>query len=1017
MKRLQPTPPDAAMPIDLEALRERLRGQDGPTYWRSLDELANTPAFENFLEKEFPRWAPIWQEAVDRRSVLKLMAASMALAGLTACGAQPPETIEPYVNMPEGMVPGQPRYYATASLVGGYAHGLLVQSREGRPVKIEGNPDHPATRGACDVFSQASVLSVYDPDRSDSVLRGGQISSVGGWLDALAEARAGWDDGGGAGLCLLTETVTSPSRAAQIRAMQQRWPQMRWFVHEPAASDAPIAGAALATGRRLQPRYRFDRARCVLSIDADFLGRMPGFLSYARDFAANRRPTREHPEMSRLYALESTPSITGASADHRRPVAADELLDVTRALASALGLDAGAVDNISIDKAWLQAVADDLRSNGSRALVIAGEHLPTELQALVIAINDTLGALGQTMVFQQPVAASDGAPALAALAEAIRADQVRTLVVMDANPVYSAPADLDFTTLYDRVALRIHYGGHVDETAERSHWHVNATHALESWDDARAFDGTTSIVQPLIEPLHGGHSALEFLIGLADGVSGDARELLQRYWRRARPQDFDAAWRRWLQRGVVPDSAAAEVTAAPRGGWQAALAQVTQKTRRPETLTLQFSADPAVWDGRHANNGWLQELPRPLTKLTWGQAALISPALAERRQLKQGDVVRLTLEGRRLKVPVYVLPGQPDRAITLSLGYGRTAAGRIGNGVGASAYALRASGSPWVRTGVELQATGRQQGLATTQHHHAMEGRDLIRATALADFVEHPDFAKREPPDKSLYPEPWPRGEPAEHQWGMSIDLNACIGCNACTIACQAENNIPVVGQAEVLRGHDMHWIRIDRYFEGQPEAPRMIFQPVPCMHCENAPCEYVCPVEATQHSAEGLNEMIYNRCVGTRYCSQNCPYKVRRFNWFNYTDENAAHPTPAAANNPDVTVRSRGVMEKCTYCVQRINAAKITAARSDAPDNGRIADGAIVTACQQACPTDAIVFGDIADPATAVSKAKASPLDYGLLTDLNTRPRTTYLAAVRNPNPAIAEDEGSDRKVGDAAG
>lgn len=1016
MRRLEPASPDDAAPIDLDGIRERLRSQEGPTYWRSLDELARTPAFEQFLEKEFPRWAPLWEQAVDRRSVLKLMAASMALAGLSACGAQPPETIVPYVNMPEGMVPGRPRYYATASVVGGYAHGLLVQSREGRPIKVEGNPDHPATRGACDVFSQASVLSVYDPDRSDSVRRAGETSSIGTLLAALEAKRAQWDADGGAGLCVLTDTVTSPSRAARLRSMRERWPNLRWFVHDAGASDNAVEGARIATGERLEARYRLDRAATIVAVDADFLGRMPGFLRHARNFAVRRTPSTDAPVMSRLYAIESTPSITGANADHRRHVAADDIPGVLAALAQALGLETGGAANTAIDREWIAAVAEDLRSAGSDALVIPGDTLDPGAQALAIAINERLGALGNTVVFQQPAAATRTAQPLAALVEAVNAGTVDTLICMDTNPLYSAPGDLDFAAVYERIPLRIHYGIYYDETARRSHWHVPATHALESWDDARAFDGTVTIVQPLIEPLHGSFSPLQFLAGVAEGVIGDAHDLLIAHWRAWRGDGVESDWRRWLQIGRVEDTAFEPVTPAVSGDWRAALAE-PGRPKPDDSLVLQFRADPAVWDGRYANNGWLQELPRPLTKLTWGNAALISPKLAEARGLKQGDVVRIAVAERAIEVPVYVLPGQPDHAVTLNLGYGRTAAGRIGDGVGVSVYALRASDSPWHRAGATLEATGRHQGLASTQHHHAMEGRDLIRATDLETFRKKPDFAQHAPPEKSLYPEPWPRGEPAKRQWGMSIDLNACIGCNACITACQAENNIPVVGETEVRRGHAMHWIRIDRYFEGQPEAPSLVFQPVPCMHCENAPCEYVCPVEATQHSAEGLNEMIYNRCVGTRYCSQNCPYKVRRFNWFDYTGEGADHPRPEPANNPDVTVRSRGVMEKCTYCVQRINAATIAAARSDAPNGGEIADGDISTACQQACPTDAIVFGDIADPASQVSREKQSPLDYSLLGDLNTRPRTTYKAAVRNPNPAIAQRGGAFKEAGHAEG
>ncbi len=987
-------------PGDLDTLRKKLAGtEDGPRYWRSLDELASTEAFDDYLHRELPRWAPLWQQAVDRRSVLKLMAASVAMAGFAGCENWPPEKIVPYVNRPENVTLGESSYYATATSIAGYAHGILAKSREGRPIKVEGNPDHPATRGACDVFSQASILSLYDPDRSGAVRHTTESGSFAGFLGALAHKRRQWNKNGGAGLCLLTGTLTSPSQIAALADMQKRWPQMRRFVHEPGASDAPIKGARMAFGRSLEPRYRFERAQVVCSLDADFLGSLPGYLRYASDFMSLRRVSEENPNMNRLYSIDSTPGITSAAADHRKHVRGDRIESVARALAKALGLKVETGPDSGIDPRWMAALAEDLKAHHGKALVLAGPHLPPAVHALVHAINGALGAPGKSVVYQEPVTDDHAVGSLADLTSAIEAGNVDTLIMMDRNPVYTAAADLHFARRLRTVPLRIHWGLYYDETARYAHWHIPATHVLETWGDIRAYDGTASIIQPLITPLYGGRSALQMLHGIAEGTERDAHILLQDHWRRQRPDAFDDQWPRWLRKGVVPDTRAREVDVSRAGDL---LANLPKPDSLNDGLLLQLRPDPSVWDGRYANNGWLQELPKPLTKLTWGNAALLSPALAGKHKLRQGDVIRLTVSGRSVRVPVYILPGQPDHAVTLSLGYGRTHVGRVGNDVGVNAYRLRTTEAPWMLFGLTIQATGEHRALATTQKHHATEGREQIRAATLDTFRNDPDFAqkKKDKPGVSLYPEPYARSRVSDYQWGMSIDLNTCIGCNACITACQVENNIPVVGENEVARGHEMHWIRVDRYFEGQPQEPRMIFQPVPCMHCENAPCEYACPTGATQHSAEGLNEMVYQRCIGTRDCSQNCPYKVRRFNWFQYTGPGANYPTPPPAQNPSVTVRARGVMEKCTYCVQRISAAKIEMAKTDEP----IPDGRIVTACQQACPTDAIVFGNVADPTTEVSKAKANSRDYPMHGDLNTRPRTTYLAAVRNPNPAIEE-------------
>ncbi|MEX2577326.1 MAG: TAT-variant-translocated molybdopterin oxidoreductase [Halofilum sp. (in: g-proteobacteria)] len=999
--------------VDLARIRESLASTSGARYWRSLEELAQTEEFGAFLADEFPAIARLWERPVSRRTTLKLMAASMALAGLTACGRQPTEHIVPYTYMPEHVVPGRPRFYATSALIGGYAHGVLAESHEGRPTKLEGNPDHPATLGALDARAQASVLSLYDPDRSSGIRERGDPSGIGSLLTELGERRRAWNADGGAGLAILTGTVTSPSETAAIGHLLERWPQARWYTHEPVDRDGVHAGTRLLHGRPLEPVYHFDRAAVVLSLDADFLQSQPGFLRHARDFAARRRPRDREGDLARLYAVESTPSITGAYADHCRRLAHPRIEACARQLARAFNLGVTAPLENAARPAWMTSLAADLRQHGAQAVLVPGDQQPAAVHAIAHAINHALGCVGRTVEFIEPVSGNIASSAeeadagsLATLTRRMHGGEVDSLIVLESNPVYTAPADLAFAEAYRQVPWRLHWGLYQDETAELSHWHVPAAHALESWADARAHDGTAGLIQPLIEPLQGGRTALQMLSAIETSAEANARELLRQHWRQRRGglDDFEAFWRRALHDGVVPDSAATPVRTRPRADW---LADLPAPAAAPSELLLQFRPDPALWDGADANNGWLQELPQPLTKITWDNAALVSPALAEARGLDTGDEIELAVDDRRVRFPVYVLPGQPRDAVTVHLGHGRERAGRIGNGVGRNAYALRSSERPWSAP-VSLTATGDQHELATTQSHHSIEGRHMIRAADLATYREQPDFAHHvgehvPAPEESLYPEPWPAEREPRHAWSMVIDLSACIGCNACVTACQAENNIPVVGADEVRRGREMHWIRIDRYFEGALDGPNMVFQPVTCMHCENAPCEYVCPVEATQHSADGLNEMIYNRCIGTRYCSQNCPYKVRVFNWFDYTSEQAKFPAPRPLNNPDVTVRAQGVMEKCTYCVQRIRSVQQRAGVEDRA----VADGELQTACQQACPTQAIVFGDRMNPASQVSRLSEHPLNYAMLAELNTRPRTTYLAAVRNPNPALDEEEG----------
>lgn len=986
-------------PQDIAALRRKLSGQKGRQYWRSLEELADTPGFQALLEEEFPRLAPLVEGRVSRRGMLGLMAASMALAGVTGCKPQPEEAIAPYVNRPEDLVPGRPLWFASALPLDGYARGVLVKTFEGRPVKIEGNPQHPASLGATDSIAQAEILGLYDPDRSDSVLHRGVGSSYSAFLEQLAERRQRWRGGEGR-LCLLTGPVSSPSQRALIARLRRRYPRLAWYQHEPLSRRAVYRGTEQAFGEPLEPRYRLDRATVVLDLDADFLGSGPAKLRHARHAMTRRRPDRDGGFGNRLYTVESTPTITGASSDHRLSLPAVDIARFAAALAARLDVP-GATKQpppAGVDERWLNALAEDLRHAGAGALVIAGETQPADLHRLAHAINAHLGGIGNTVEYGEPVlAAGDGA--LSDLATAMEQGQVDGLLMLGVNPVYSAPPALAFEKKLASVPFTVHCGQYADETGRAARWHLPAAHPLEAWDDARAFDGSVSLMQPTVVPLHGGLTAQQVLSAFDGAYRTSALSVLRDYWAsRYGGEDFDHHWRTALREGMVPNTASA--TRRPRLR-DDALADLSLPDEAG--LQLQWRAHPTLHDGHYANNGWLQELPCPLTQLTWDSAVLVAPALAEQYRLRDGQVVSLTLHDRTLDAPVRIQPGQPARAVTLYLGQGRRAAGRIGDDVGINAYHLLPGEHVYHAAGLRLEVQTESRPLASTQTHHVLSGRDVLREATLEEFLAEPDFAQPEEEEApiSLYPEYQYEGA----AWGMSIDLNSCIGCNACMTACQAENNIPIVGKEEVERGHEMHWIRVDRYFAGPPDDPAIRFQPVPCMHCEKAPCEYVCPVEATQHNSEGLNDMIYNRCVGTRYCSQNCPYKVRRFNWYHYTSRAAELATPAQAHNPRVTVRSRGVMEKCTYCVQRINQA-----HSDARNEGRaIEDGEVTTACQQVCPSQAIVFGDLNDPDSAVNREKASPLNYAMLANLNTRPRTTYLAAVRNPNPAITDQDAED--------
>lgn len=992
------------IPLDLAAIRDRLDTTRGPHYWRSLEELAATDEFREFLHREFPEQAADWPDPVSRRRFLHLMGASLALTGLNACTRQPAEKIVPYVRAPEGLVPGKPLFFATAMPLGGFAHGVEVESHEGRPTNIEGNPKHPASLGATHAFTQASVLTLYDPDRSQVVINVRRISTWGTVFAAISPQLETQRLRKGQGLRVLTETVTSPTMAYQLRGLLDVFPEAKWHQYEPVNRDYLYAGARRAFGENVTTQYRFDQAQIILALDADYLACGPPSVRYAHDFAARRRVRDGQTAMNRLYAVESTPSITGAMADHRLTLRAHEVADFAYAVARELGVvDLGDRGASMLHPQWLQAVVSDLQKQRGASLVIAGEQQPPLVHALAHAMNHALGNVGTTVFYTDPVEARsvDQMGSLRELVADMQAGLVDLLVILGGNPVYQAPAELRFSEHLSKVKLRVHLGLYEDETAELCHWHIPETHYLETWSDARAFDGTVTIMQPLIAPLYGGKSAHELLAALMGQPDRSSYSIVRDYWRgQLPPEDFERFWRTALHEGLIANTALPPREVA-YGGLRIEDGDLpSPPPDRRSSMDLLLRPDPTIWDGRFANNGWLQELPKPLTKLTWDNAALISPATAQRLGLRNEDVVELRYQGRTVRAPIWVVPGQADDAVTVHLGYGRWRTGRVGRDAGFNAYALQTSMAPWGDSGLELRKTGERYPLASTQQHQTMEGRNLVRVGTLSQYLAHPEFvhemAHEPPPDLTLYPPHEYKG----YAWGMAIDLNACIGCNACVVACQAENNIPIVGKSQVTVGRAMHWLRIDRYYKGGVDDPDTYFQPVLCMHCENAPCEVVCPVAATAHDDEGLNVMVYNRCVGTRYCSNNCPYKVRRFNFFQYTDDHT--PVLKLLRNPDVTVRSRGVMEKCTYCVQRISAARIQAEK----DHRVIRDGELVTACQASCPTKAIVFGNINDLNSRVSKLKGTQLNYGLLTDLNTRPRTTYLARLRHPHPDLAQHE-----------
>ncbi|MCF7801900.1 MAG: TAT-variant-translocated molybdopterin oxidoreductase [Candidatus Marinimicrobia bacterium] len=1001
----------------IKALQQTTPAGD-KAYWASLDQIENTPEFQQMVQREFPEGASELNDPMSRRRFINLMGASMALAGLVSC-RRPVEKIIPYVVQPEEVTPGVLQRYATTMPFGLSAYGVTVESHEGRPTKVDGNQLHPATEGSANAFMQASILGLYDPDRSQLVQHNGRSAT---WDEFVAAWRKLYEDykrTGGKGLALLSESFASPTLYRLKKDFEKTFPNATWVTYEPVSDENIFAGIEAATGQTQMPVHDYAKAEVVLSLDSDFLLMESENLTASRGFSNRRRVEKETDKMNRLYVVEPAFTITGGMADHRLRLQARQVGAFTAALAvelRKLGLDVadestlGDYANHNFDKRWLRALARDLFNNRGKGLIVAGRRQPAAVHALVFALNRALGNVGKTVAYRNfKDAAAPSTKSLTELTGFLQKGAVETLVILGGNPAYSAPADLALDKALGKAKHVIHLGHGMDETGGLAEWHLPQSHYLESWGDARSADGTLSVIQPLIDPLFDSRNAIEVLALINTGSLPKAYELVRETWRSLVNGAFEAEWRRVLHDGVLAGSAVKGSRPALSRNFSAYLKNnpFPADSADPANMEVVFTASTHTWDGRFANIGWLQELPDPNTKLTWDNAALMSHSTAEKLGVKNEDLVSLNLDGRQVSLPVWIMPGQADWTVVVALGFGRTKAGRIGNYVGQNTFQLRTSKALHFAAGLTVTPTKGTYALACTQDFHGMDAEKLasgaiqkrlptiFKEATLDQYRAQPDFAeqKLEFPNNSMW-EDWKYD--TGYQWGMSIDLNVCTGCNACAIACQSENNIPVVGKAQVAKGREMHWLRLDRYYSGDLDAPEMVFEPVGCQHCEMAPCEQVCPVAATSHDEEGLNVMTYNRCVGTRYCSNNCPYKVRRFNFFNYTKD-----TPEVvqmAMNPDVTVRFRGVMEKCTYCLQRINRGKQMAKK----ENRTLRDGEVVSACQQTCPTDAIVFGNINDPESRVSQLKNQNRDFGLLAELNTRPRTSYLAKLRNPNPQL---------------
>lgn len=975
---------------------KEMQKNNGKEYWRSLDQIADTPEFRSFLEREFPENASEMTNPVTRRNFLGLMGASIAFAGLVSC-RKPVQKIVPYVKAPEDMIPGIPKYYASTATLGSHAYGVLVESHGGRPTKIEGNEKHPSSLGKTNAFLQAEVLNVYDPDRAKSVSNEGTDAQ---WSDFVAfwkEKHSQFTESRGEGLAVISGEFSSPTLHRLYETFKSVFPKASWVIDEPVSYKNVYQGLETATGKRVRAKHHFDKAKVVLSIDNDFLGLEQESITGNKGFAKGRKVETEKDEMNRLYIVESSFSVTGSMSDHRKRLSQNQIERFVRQIASALGVLTNASENV-VDPAWVNALVKDLKKNPGKSIVVAGHRQTAATHSIVFAINESLSNNGNTVTYHSdPYLVHDGD----SIADVIKnASKLDTVIVLGSNPVYNSTAGQNFGEAYKKIKNRITLSLYKDETAALSTWHIHQAHFLESWGDAVAVDGTISTIQPLIQPLYNGKTNTEVLNLITSAEDKDCHDILNETWQDIlKTKTLAKNWRRILHDGVHAENKSLITVKADGQAINNLVksSDISATSLSKDNLEIVFYPSAKTYDGRYVNNGWLQEAPDPVTKISWDNAALISPKTAEELGVKTRDLVFINVGGKELEIVAHVLPGQADYVVSLEVGMGRKDYGRIADGAGFNVNTLKPSDSFSV-TGARITPTGRTYVLANTQDHSSMENRPLIREATLEEYKKDPEFAPnmvKHPPLKSLWEEyPYTEG----YQWGMAIDLNTCSGCNACVIACQSENNVPIVGKEQVEKGREMHWMRMDRYFSGDLDNPEMVYQPVACQHCENAPCEQVCPVQATLHDKEGLNVMTYNRCVGTRYCSNNCPYKVRRFNFFNYTKD---YPeTIKMVQNPDVTVRFRGVMEKCTYCTQRIQAAKI-----GAKNEGRtLVDGEVVTACQQACPADAIVFGNINDPESKVTKVKQQNRNYAMLGELNVKPRTTYLAKLRNPNPEIVK-------------
>ena len=1086
-----------------------LGSSTGRQYWRSLDSMSETVEFREWMHREFPSGASELLDGGERRDFLKIMGASFALAGLGLAGCRrwPKEEIVPAVRAAAERISGVPVDFATCVELQGHGIGVLAKTYEGRPIKLEGNPDHPASLGTTDAFTQAMILGLYDPDRSRSIAKGtgvtpGQIREATKDEKSDEEALAtpaltpsswpaflSWADGHfgaleaerGTGVAVLSRATSSPSVALVRERMQKRFPQMTWHTYESVNNDEILAGSKLAFGSAWRTKLNLAEADCIVTLDADLFGADPQRVMNMRGFADRRRTLAATDSVNRLYAVEPDLTITGARADERANVRGGDVVAAAAYIAARIlgddvfkkfeDSDASSGSLTAEHRQVLDHIADDLVAAGNHGVITAGWRQPAVVHAICHRINESIGANGTTVMQMPTDETTSHRDSIESLAGAISDNRVSTLIVLDANPVYDAPDNLNFTTLMSSVETVVHVGEYVNETARHATWHVNQAHPLESWHDARSYTGVASVGQPMIQPLFDGKTIAEVIAVIAGERGFDAQTIAKAAFAKNAGTSDAKMWRLALERGVYGDESPTESPRVQVSPIASAVDNAVDAWARSRTgWEAVYAPSASVWDGRFANNGWLQETPDPRTKIVWDNAVVMSPKSARELGVSDGDMVAVKAGGRVVNAPALRCPGIADKTVILELGYGRSAAGNIGNDAGFDFGRLRTTDAMHIRPETTVTNVRIDEGtytLATTQDHHTVDVSStfagagvqerlpqLLREADLAEYEKHPDFASHRvhnPHRLSMWEER--NLDDAMYAWGMTIDLSTCVGCNACVVACQAENNIPIVGKEQVVRGREMHWLRIDRYFSfahssSGYDADTLTgvgFQPMACVHCENAPCEQVCPVAATVHDHDGLNVMVYNRCIGTRYCSNNCPYKVRRFNYFDYHrrspmrestilqvkpdyyTQRSATPNELKQMqfNPEVTVRMRGVMEKCTYCIQRIAEARIEAKNEFAKirsDVGRqllrgeglddatsttafeservpIEDGRIVTACEQACPTQSIVFGDLHDPNARVTQLQKNDRAYELLQELNTKPRTQYLARINNPH------------------